>query len=112
MFDFVLRVIEVSIKVNYSNQVCNLLSDIMFSFLTIFGAEKIFPRLADHLQTEMKLTNKREEMEQLAHGFDELQQNVQFRLELFQRDRFHDKFKLFVQLLCKLGDEQKRVIDN
>lgn len=112
VFDFVLRVIEVSIKVNYSNQVCNLLSDIMFSFLTIFGAEKIFPRLADHLQTEMKLTNKREEMEQLAHGFDELQQNVQFRLELFQRDRFHDKFKLFVQLLCKLGDEQKRVIDN
>lgn len=110
--DFVLKLIELSIKVNYSVQVSNLLADILFNFVTIFGTQTILPWLAERVQVEMKLAQKMEDMEVLRQGFQALEQNVQFRLELFQRERFHDKFKEFVQLLCKLGEEKNKVSGN
>lgn len=101
--DFSLKLIELCVKINYSAHVNNLVADIFFNFVAVFGVNEILPQLIQRIQIDLRLGQGMVEMAQFSLALEELQKDIQFRLELSQKEKFHDRFREFIKVLCKLG---------
>lgn len=107
--DFCLRTIELCVKVNYSMHVSDLIADIFFNFLAVFGAAEIVPHVVQHIQVDMRIVDGSPDQLRLAKALDVLRNNVTFKLEMSQKTRFHENFKDFIKSLCSIGNNRETV---
>jgi hypothetical protein len=101
--DFCLKLIELCVKINYSVHVSNMISDIFFNFLAVFGVDQLLGHLVQQIQFDLRVVQDTQDALRLNAALDILQQNIEFKLEFTQKERFHENFKDFIKSLCNLG---------
>lgn len=104
--DFTLRIVELCSRMNYSVHASNMIADIVFHFLVLFKGDAIMRFLMERLQSDMHVNNGTRKFVRLMYLFEEMQRNVQFKLELVQKEKFHDRFKDFIKGLHGLNGEE------
>lgn len=103
--NFCYRIVELCSKMNYSSHANNLISDVMFYFLVLFNNQQILGLIVERIQSELKIEIGSEKHIRLISIFEEMGKDLVFKLELSQREKFHERFKDLIKALHSLTPE-------
>jgi hypothetical protein len=107
--EFSLKIIEFCHMTNYNFHLNNMISDVIFYLLCVFGSTNILSYINEKLQSHWKIHNNADARAAVVGIFNELQTSMSFKLDIINKEKFHVKFKDFIKALVKFSQEDYRL---
>ena len=101
--EFCFKIIEFCHMVNYNFHLNNLIADVVFNVLTVFGSAQILEFIRDRLVSYWRIDLNTPNYESVTAMFSELQTDILFKLDITNKEKFHTKFKEFIKTLVKFS---------
>ena len=99
---FVASIVEFCLKVHFSAHVSNCIADMVFHLLCLFDALFVLQFLADKVRRDMGIQDNSLKWKRLMQLFEDVSKGVTFRLDLNEKEKFHNQFRELVKGLWGL----------
>jgi hypothetical protein len=100
--NFVASIVEFCLKVHLSSHVSNCIADMVFHMLCLFDALSVLKFLVDKIRSDMNIQENSLKWKRLMNLFEDITKGVFFRLDLIEKEKFHDLFRELIKGLWGL----------
>lgn len=107
--DFCLKIVEFCHVTNYNFHLNNLISDIIFYLLCVFGSGNILAFISSKMLETLRIDQNSEAAQSFYAIFNTMQSNIAFKMDIINKEKFHYKFKEFIKSLVKFSQEDLRL---
>jgi hypothetical protein len=95
--ELTLKIIEFCNMANYNVHLSNMISDIIFNLICVFGSANILSFVKEKLLQHWQVLQQSEAGVNLEGIFSRLQNKMTFRQDIIEKEKFHMKFKDFIK---------------